>query len=96
MLLVFDHHKAQTTDIVQKPLRNQHSTSTVIVPAGATSHVQPIDVSFDAPFKAAVEKQAKMHVNENLDFYVKGLITASERRILFNKLGRKCMGGNII
>ena len=82
MLLVFDRHKAQTTYTVLESLRNQHSTSTVIVPAGATSLVQPIDVSFNAPFKAAVEKH---NVNENLDLYVKGLITASERRILLTK-----------
>ena len=85
MLLIFDRHKAQTTDFMLESLRNQHSTSTVIVPAGATSLVQPIDVSFNPPFKAAVEKQATMHINETLDLYVKGLIPTSNRRLLLTK-----------
>ena len=85
MLLVLDAHKAQTTSKIQSYLQTQCSTETVVVPAGTTSLVQPVDVVFNAPFKAAVEKQATMHLQENLDSYVKGKINASERHILFTK-----------
>ena len=39
----------------------------------------------NAPFKAAVERQATIHLQENLDSYVQGKINASERRVLFTK-----------
>lgn len=52
---------------------------------GATYLVQPVDVSFNAPFKREVEKQAMDHLQANLESYMKGGINASERRVLFTK-----------
>ena len=46
--------------------------------AGTTSFIQPVNVVFNAPFKAAVEKQAVIHVESNLDEYVQGRINASK------------------
>ena len=84
MLLALDAHKAQTTDAIQECLRKDCKTEPVFVPAG-TSIVQPVDVVFNAPFKAAVEREATKHLQENLNSYVEGRINASERRVLFTK-----------
>ena len=85
MLLTLDQHRAQKTDEIQSYFRTQCNTEPVLVPACTTSLIQPIDVVFNAPFKAAVEKQATVHLQENLDSYVTGKINASERRVLFTK-----------
>ena len=44
-----------------------------------------MDVVFNRPFKAAVEKQATQHLQENLSAYVRGQINAVERRVLITK-----------
>jgi hypothetical protein len=85
MLLALDLHKAQTTDAIQECLRKDCKTEPVFVPAGTTSLIQPVDVVFNAPFKAAVEREATKHLQENLNSYVEGRINASERRVLFTK-----------
>ena len=84
MLLVLEVHKAQKTDGILHRL-NQCSTTPVYVPAGTTGLVQPVDVVFNAPFKAAVDRLATAHVQENLQDYVRGSIPAGERRVLFTK-----------
>jgi hypothetical protein len=62
-----------------------YKTNVIYVPPGTTSLVQPIDVIFNTPFKAAVERQATVHLQENLSQYVNGTICVSERRVLFTK-----------
>jgi len=47
--------------------------------------VQPVDVVFNKPFQAAIEKMTTIHPQENLNDYVTGKISASKRRILFTK-----------
>ena len=44
-----------------------------------------MDVVFNRPFKAAVEKQATQHLQENLSAYVRGQINTVERRVLITK-----------
>ncbi len=53
--------------------------------AGCTSLVQPLDVSFNKPFKVAVERLSTKHMQDNLDAYQNGNINASARRVLFTK-----------
>lgn len=53
--------------------------------AGCTSLLQPLDVSFNKPFKDVIERLATKHMEDNLDAYVKGELTASIRRVLFTK-----------
>ena len=84
MLLVLDVHKAQKTDAILEAL-DSCKTAPVYVPPGTTSLIQPVDVVFNKPFKARVEKLATEHMQQNLDAYVRGEISASERRILFTK-----------
>ena len=85
MHLVLDIHRAQKTQEIQDVLEAECNTSITYVPGGCTSLVQPVDVSFNKPFKSAVERQATQHMQENLDSYVHGQINASARRVLFTK-----------
>ena len=71
MILVAEVYKAQKTDAVLSLLRGCN-TEVVF----ATSLVQPIDVVFNAPFKAAVDKLATDHLNENVEAYVRGAVNA--------------------
>ena len=84
-LLIADVHKAQTTDNVIAFLKRETTTSVVLVPAGCTSLVQPLDVSFNGVFKSVVERLQNDHMHQNLDKYVSGTIPAGQRRILFSK-----------
>ena len=85
IMLVLDAHKAQTTDDVRKLLKETCKTNLVMVPTATTSLVQPVDVVFNAPFKAAIDTVATAHLQEHLDEYVRGKINVSARRVLFTK-----------
>lgn len=85
MHLVMDVHKAQKTDAIQDLLAKDCNTHCSYVPGGCTSLVQPVDVSFNKPFKAAIEKLSQQHLHDNLDMYVRGGFSASARRILFTQ-----------
>ena len=85
MLLVADVHRAQKTDAILTLLKHNCNTEVVFVPPGATSLVQPVDVIFNAPFKAAVDKLATEHLHDNVDKYLKGEMCANERRVLLTK-----------
>ena len=85
MHLILDVHRAQTTEDVQMMLKKECNTDVTYVPGGCTSLVQPVDVTFNRPFKTIVEQLATKHMQENLDAYVHGTIIASARRVLFTK-----------
>ena len=81
-LLIADVHKAQTTQNIQEKLRRETATSLVFVPPGCTSLVQPLDIAFNRDFKAIIERQENQHMQDNLEKYVTGTITAGQWRIL--------------
>ena len=56
-----------------------------MVPPGTTSKVQPLDVAVNSEFKNCVDQLATEHMAANLESFMSGKITASERRILFTK-----------
>ena len=85
MLLVADVHRAQKTEGILTLLQKDYKTEVIFVPAGATSLVQPIDVVFNAPFKAAINKLATEHLQNNVDLYIRGSINASQRRVLLTQ-----------
>ena len=76
-LLVADVHRAQQTDGI-KALLKKKNTEFVNVPPGCTSRVQPLDVSFDKPFKDVVKQLFEKHLEGNLQWYTEGKISASE------------------
>ena len=55
-LLIYDAHKAQTTERVKTILTQECQTTLGLVPSGATSKVQTIDVTFNAEFKKTVHR----------------------------------------
>ena len=62
-LLILDEHKAQKTDQLIDIYRLECRTTPVLVPAGCTSLVQPLDVMFNAPFKS--NAFATQHLQEH-------------------------------
>ena len=84
VLLVLDLHKTQKTDRIKELLKECHTTP-IFVPAGCTSIIQPLDVSFNTPFKRQIESAVLKHMQDNLDDYLNGKIAAGEKRILLTK-----------
>ena len=83
-LLILDVHKGQTTAKVNGSLQGC-KTTTVLVPTGCTSLVQPLDVSFNAEFKAVISRHQNEHIHSNLQCYVNNSLSASARRVLITK-----------
>ena len=84
MHLVLDVYRAQKTKEIQDLLETECNTSIMYMPGGCISLVQPVDVSFNKPFKSA---EATKHMQENLDSCVHGRIhvNASAQRVLITK-----------
>ena len=74
-------HRAQQSDGV-KALLKKKNAELVNIPPGCTSRVQPLDVSFNKPFKDVVRQQFEKHLEENFQRYTEGKINAFERRVL--------------
>ena len=70
-------HRAQQADGV-KALLKKKNIELINVPPGCTSRVQPLDVSFNKPFKDVVRQQFEKHLEENLQRYTEGKISAFE------------------
>ena len=60
-------------------------TSLMNITGRLTGYIQVVDVGVNKPFKDEVRKQSEQHMNDNLDIYTSGKLTAGERRILVPK-----------
>ena len=83
-MLFADVHPAQQTDGV-KVLLSRCKTKLKNIPGGTTSRIQVLDVVINKPFKNNVREQFEEHMDQNLDLYVEGKLSVSERRILTTK-----------
>ena len=85
---------AQQTASVKHLLQKKNKVLVNVSP-GCTSRVQPLAVSVNKSFKNYRKQQFEKHIDENLDRYVEGKLTASERRVLTTRWGRECMGKGV-
>ena len=85
MHLIADVHSGQKTDKILDRLENDCNTEVTFIPGGCTSLIQPLDVVVNKPFKAAINYLATQHMQEKLDDYVDGRISANKQRVLFTK-----------
>ena len=60
-------------------------TTVVLVPAGCTSLVQPLDVVFNREFKNVTDRLQNKHMQNNLEQYINNSLTATLRRVLISK-----------
>ena len=84
-LMVIDEHQGQTTAKVKEILDRECKTVVALIPPGATSKIQPLDVVFNKEFKDAVDRLSTAHMSSNLYSFAAGEVTAGQRRILFTK-----------
>ena len=83
--LIYDAHRAQTTERVKTILTQECQTTLGLVPPGATSKVQPLDVAFNAEFMKSVDRLATERLFANRKRFLTGKETAGDRRVLFMK-----------
>ena len=79
-MLVLDVHKAQETQAVKDVIHRMH-TLPVMVPAGCTSLVQPLDVCLNKPLKDRIRALADQHYVDHILEWSAQKHSASERRI---------------
>lgn len=83
-LLTLDMYKGQNTETIQNAWK-KYRTTPVIIPAGCTSLIQPLDVSVNKSFKQYVEESSQQYYVEHTENWIEGKISAKERRILMTK-----------
>ena len=84
-LLIYNAHRAQTTERVKTILTQECQTTLGLVPPGPTSKVQLLDVTFNAEFKKSVDRLATEHLSANPESFMTGKVTAGDQRVLFTK-----------
>ena len=89
MHLILDVHRAQTTEAIQTILAQECQTAYTYVPGGCTSLAQPVDVSFNRPFKRAVERTCRVMYRANLMPVVEEFCS----HVGWAKLGRSVLTG---
>ena len=83
-VIIADVHRAQQTKTV-KTLLARTKTALVNIPGGLASYLQVVAVIVNKPFKDHVRLMSEKHIEENLDLYTEGKITASQRRVLITQ-----------
>ena len=80
-LLVFDAFRAHLQDDVLDALR-KGNVQTAVIPAHCTSKVQPVDVSFNKPFKAILKHKSEEYIQECTEVAVHVKISSPSRTTL--------------
>ena len=83
-LLIAVIHWEQQTPKVKNYLR-RCKPKLVNIPGGLTGYVQLLDVVVNKTFKAYVQRLSEKHIEENLQYYVCGKVSVSEKHILMTK-----------
>ena len=79
-----DVHRAQQTDPIKRLFQNK-KTVLVNEPPACISKVQYLDVVINKPCKNAIKEQFERPLDENLDNYVDGKLTVSDRIVQTTK-----------
>ena len=87
--LIYDSHRAETTDRIKSILTQECQTTLGLVPPCAASKIQPLDVAFNVQFKKSVDRLATEHLSANPELFMSGKVTAGDRRVLFTKWVRR-------
>ena len=87
-LLVYDEHRAQTTQKVKQIFDKEYDTTAALISPWATSKIQPLDVVFNNDFKKSIDRQATEMMAEDPEIFFSSKLSAGKRRILFTK----CVG----
>ena len=74
-LLIYDSHRAQTTDRIMTVLTQECQTTLGLVLPGAKSKIQPLDVAFNAEYKKSVDRLGTEHLFANPELYMSGKVS---------------------
>ena len=75
----------KTTERVKTIPTQECQTTLGLVPPGATSKVQPLDVTFNAKFKKTVDRLAPEHLSANPERFMTEKVTSDDRRVILEK-----------
>ena len=75
----------KTTERVKTIPTQECQTTLGLVPPGATSKVQPLDVTFNAKFKKIFDRLAPEHLSANPERFMTEKVTSGDRRVILEK-----------
>lgn len=79
IMLYLDQCKAQKTPSIEGLLSSECNTTSMLIPPGCTSLLQPLDVVVNAPFKRLVNDLATSHMQEILMIMFMGIFLLSSK-----------------
>ena len=65
-LLIFDSFSAHIDEDVRSTFRNEHKTTTAVIPGGLTKKLQPLDISVNRSFKNHVRAEWEKWMSEGI------------------------------
>ena len=80
MLIIQSSATSSVTQLLHK-----NKTFLINIPRGATSKIKPLAVVIRKPFKNYVRELFGKHIDENLEAYVEGTLSAAKKQILATK-----------
>ena len=89
-LLVWDAYKCHITASVRSCVDKQTNSDVSIIPGGLTSHLQPADVSWNKPFKAAYKEKYSQSMATGPKTYTATDNVRAPSKALFLQWVREC------